>query len=342
MKRLLLWLGFVLALFSSCSKDVNLLADYKEVPIIYGILNAKADTNFIKITRAFYANSDAYEVAVNPDSSNYPGKLNVRLVEFQNGDPVRTIILDTIIIHNKQPGVFYGSDQKLYYTTERLNMCDKFNKYQYELQIDLPDQTLKTKTDVVGNNSFRIETGAVNFSKEYFGTRRPFLFAPALNASIYDVNIAFTFLEQRTPDEDSVPRTMNWNLGYLTDYELSQNMDGKFYIFYCRPERFHEMLRDFIGGDTSIAGLSRYITDYPIEVTLAAGGESLYRYIHFNGLSDASFSPGDNEFSVIDGAYGVFSSRMVVKRKLRLAGTTVLELLAKRNWGFKFIGGKEE
>ena len=68
----------------------------------------------------------------------------------------------------------------------------------------------------------------------------------------------------------------------------------------------------------------------------------MHRYIHFNGISNASFSPGDNEFTVIDGAYGVFSSRMVVKRKLRLAGTTVPELVARTNWGFKFIGGKKE
>lgn len=342
MKRFLFWFGFVLILFSSCSSEVNFLADYEEIPIIYGVLDAKADTNFIKITRAFYANSDAQVVALNPDSSNYPGKLNARLVEYQNGDSVREIILDTIIIHNKQQGVFYGCDQKMYYTTERLNVCDKFNSYQYELIVDFPDQTIKSKADIVGNNSFRIETGAINFSKDYFGTRRPVLFAPALNASLYDFTISFTFLEQRTPDGDSVPRTMQWSLGYMTDYELSQNMDGNFYIFYCRPERFYEMVRDFVGGDTAIAGLHRYITDYPIEITVAAAGEDLYRYIHFNGISDASFSPGDNEFSVIDDAYGVFSSRMVVKRKMRLAGTTVPELTAKTNWGFKFIGGKAE
>lgn len=338
--RLFFLLAFLVA-FTRCSTDIDLYADYKQQPVIYGLLDARADTNFVKITRAMYVQGDAYQVAVNPDSSNYPGKLDARLVEYCNGDSVREIMLDTLTAHNKAQGIFYAPSQKLYYTTEPLPMNGKNKKYSYLLRVVFPDRVLTTKTDLVGNASFDVQSLAVNFSKDYFGTRQPFLFRPAINAGFYQVSMAFTFLEQRTPDGDSVPRTVAWNVGYWNESDLSTHMEGNYYVFYYKPETFYEMVRDFIGADTAIAGLKRYITDYPMEITIAAGGEKLRQYVYNNSTANG-FLPGDNEFSLIDGGYGVFSSRMIAKRKVRLGGTTVPDLLARRYWGFKFIGGKDE
>ena len=86
-------------------------------------------------------------------------------------------------------------------------------------------------------------------------------------------------------------------------------------------------------------GIHRFITDYPIEVTITAGGENLRQYIHNNNPS-YGFAQGDSEFSLIDGGYGVFSSRRTVQHRVRLAGETVPELVAMRGWRFKFIGGE--
>ena len=340
MKRLYLLLYLtLLAFLSSCSTDIDLYADYKQVPIIYGVLDPTADTNFIKITRSFYVEGDAYQSAVNPDSSNYSGKLDARLVEYCNGDSVREIVLDTITIHDKEQGIFYAPDQKLYYTTEPLNWNGVKNLYSYKLKVVLPERTLTTKTDIVGNGGFDNQSLAVNFSKEYFGmVPRRFLFYPATKASFYDVSMKFTFLEQRTPDGDSVPRTMTWDVGTFFESNLSSNMDGDAFAFTYRPETFYDRLEKFIDGDTSIVGLKRYIEDYPVEVIIAAGGEKLRQYIYENDPSNG-FVGGDNEFTLIDDGYGVLSSRMTIKRYVRLGGETVPDLVKERKWGFKFIGG---
>ena len=343
MKRacLLLCLPFV-ALFASCSTEVELYSDYEEVPIVYGLLDARADTNFVKITRAFYVKGDAHQMALNPDSSNYPGKLDARLVEYCNGDSIREIILDTITVHNKEQGIFYAPSQKLYYITEPLSKNGTTGKYSYMLKVAFPDRLLTAKADLVGNDGFCVQSLAVNFSKEYFGTiPREFLFRPAINANFYEVNMTFTFKEQRTPEGDSVPRTMRWYIGRLNEYELSHNMDFNCYKFYYRPETFYAKLGDFIGGDTAIVGLRRFIGDYPVEVIITAGGDKLGQYIH-NNNSSLGFPQGDNAFSLIDGGYGVFSSRMTVRQAVKLGGETVPDLVAMRNWGFKFIGGRED
>ena len=49
---LLLLVGCMTTFFS-CSTDVELYADYKDVPVVYGIINILADTNYVKITKAF-------------------------------------------------------------------------------------------------------------------------------------------------------------------------------------------------------------------------------------------------------------------------------------------------
>lgn len=330
----------VAALLNACSTDVDLYADYKQVPVVYGLLDSNADTNFVKITRVFYVQGNAYQIAQNPDSSNYPGKLDVRLVEYCNDDSIREIVLDTITVHNKQPGIFYAPGQKLYFTTEPLGKNTKKEQYSYRLKAVLPDRVLTAKADLVGSNHFDIQSRAVNFSKEYFGAvPRRFLFHPAVNGTIYQVTLSFTFLEQRLPDGDSVPRTMKWEIGtYMEDY-LSLHMDGDDYVFNYRPETFYGQLREFLGDDTTLLNVHRYITDYPVEVTIAAGGERLRQYV-YNNNTEVGFMQGDNEFSLIDDGYGVFSSRMTVSRKVRLAGETVPDLVAIPHWRFKFIGGE--
>lgn len=331
----------VAALSTACSNDIDIFADYKQMPIVYGLLDARADTNYVKITRAFYAPDDTYLAAANPDSSNYPGRLDVRLVEYRNGDSVREIVLDTITIHNKQEGLFYAPSQKLYYTAEPLNHNGSGAQYHYRLKAVLPDRVLTTETDMVGNSGFGVQSLGVNFSKEYFGTNRPFLFRPAANASIYQVTMAFTFKEQRTPDGDTIPRTFSWDIGTYTDEYLSKHMDGDCYVFTYRPENFYAKLKEFVGDDSLTQGVSRFISDYPVEVDITAGGEKLMQYIYHNDAT-YGFSSGDPEFSLIDGGYGVFSSRMTAVGNIRLAGETVPELVAMPRWGFVFIGGREE
>ena len=340
MKRMSVFCCFCLSvLLNACSTDIDLYADYKEIPVIYGVLDAGADTNFIKITRSFYVEGDPYESALNPDSSNYSGKLDARLIEYCNGDSIREIRLDTITIHDKVEGSFYAPSQKLYYTTEALPLNDKDHKFSYRLQVVFPNFTLNTKTDLVGNRDFDIQSMGVNFSKQYFGMiPRRFLFHPAINASSYDVSMSFTFKELRTPDGDSIPRTVYWKIASYTDYDLAHNLDNYCYVFYYRPEVFYSVLEQYFRDDTA-TGVQRFIDDYPVEVIITAGGDKLSQYIHANNSLSAP-GQGESDFSYVNGGAGVFSSKITLRRRVRLAGETVPELVAEPHWGFKFVGGE--
>lgn len=325
---------------TSCSTDVDLYADQEDIPVIYGLLDSDADTNYIRITHCIYASDNPLLDASNSAMSDYPGKLDVRLTEFRNGDSIRQIILDTITLHNKKPGIFYGPNQKLYYTAEPLGRNTNRNKYRYKLTIVFPDRTLSTYANLVGSDSFGPKTPAVNFSQTGFGLRLPFYFRPALNGTIYRFDFSFTFHEQRTPNSDTIPRTMTWHLGTYYESELVNHAGGDDYVFYYRPENFFGRLEEFIGADTAVPGLKRLLTDYPFTITMTAGGDNLRQYLYYISLVNPS-SPNDSGFSMITGARGVFSSKMTKTDYLRWAGTTLPELLEEDKWGFVFMGGQE-
>ena len=62
MKKILLSLFSVFAflmMFNACSTDVDLYADYKDITVVYGLLDSGADTNFIKINKAFLGPGNA-------------------------------------------------------------------------------------------------------------------------------------------------------------------------------------------------------------------------------------------------------------------------------------------
>lgn len=340
--RFIIGFLFMATVMTSCSPEVDLYADYKDIPIVYGILDSKADTTFIKITHIMHDPGNALSAATDSSMSDYPGKLDVRLTEFCNGDSVRQLILDTITVHDKQQGTFYAPTQKLYYTTERIPQNTETEHYRYRLYIQLPERSLTADALLVGDEQFYIRSSTADFSNGQVDAspmRERIYFIPAENAEIYEISMAFTYLERRTFTSDSVPHTLQWSLGTFYRTELqNQTQGGAYYVEYLSSDIFHALSED-IGTDTIVPGLRRYITDNPLKITITAGGNYLSRYYYITHLASQVMN-GENAYSLIDGGYGVFSSKTTITRELRLAGTTVPDIVSISRWGFKFIGGQ--
>ena len=334
--RKIIWLLFALAVLIanvSCSTDVDLFADYKDIPVIYGLLDYNADTNFVRITHAMGFQEDLAAAAQDPSLNNYPGKLDVRITEFRNGDSVRQFVLDTITLHNKQEGTFYAPAQKMYFTTERLHKNTAGAEYSYRLTVVLPNQTVVAEENIAGNDDNPFRTTVVDFS----GGTKNIMFYPVKNAGIYEVRLEFIFLEQRTPDAALVRRTFEWPVGTFFGVDLAQHpVDGAYVVRY-KAYDFDYAFDEFFGNDTAVPGLTRYLSDYPFRVILTAGGENFTQYMLQNEAQHSSFDP-ESFHSIIEGACGVFSSKVTKTGKLRPGGTTLPDLLST-NYGFKYVGG---
>ena len=346
MKKLLLSLSLLAAVlgFNACSTDVDLYADYKDIPIIYGLLDASLDTNYIRINRAFSGSSDnhidATEVALIEDSCNYPGKLRAYIVKYRNaygntyqptGD---TIVLDTITINNKEEGIFYSPRQKVYFTDKSLSVNNGSSKYKYKLFVYKDNDTITAETGIVGGEEFKVVTASLGFTVEESNRTGRILFTQADNAVFYDVKMAFYYWESHNggPFEQKV---LTYKFGAKSIDEL--NKDGSmFYVTYSENALF-SMLREAIGSDTVVnpshPHVVRYFDKKPMTITLAAGGDELYNYIQVNQQS--GFSQTVPDYTNIFGGRGVFSSRVNLVKDVVISARTQSDLYGIEAWGFQ-------
>ncbi len=310
-------------LFHACSTNVDLYAEYKDISIVYGLLDPAIDTNYIKINRAFLGPGNSLITAKNPDSSNYPGKLDVRILEYSAGKntPDHTYILDTITIHNKVSGVFYAPHQKLYYTT-----ADIKTGKTYELLIFKGNDTIKATTTIVGGTPFEIVSKNVDVS---MSTQKGKLrWRESNHAGIYGLVLEFNYHE-KLPGQDSTIQHLAWKLGSFPASQLKYENNA--YTLTLSNKAFWNELALKLGSD-SLVGV-RYLDTYPITVHITAGGDELHNYMEVNAPSSSIVQSIPEYTNLSGGAYGIFSSRTTLSGDLKMSPLAIYELF-KRNWGF--------
>ena len=199
MKPTYLLLGIcVVFLLTTCTPEFNLNATYKDVPVVYGILNFRDSVNYVKIYKGFQPKESGavFVDTQNPDSIYYYDDITVVLEEFENDN--RTLREDIPLIMTdyktaglkKEPGVFYSGDGGIvYYTKEKLledkNYNIKVTHKNYEGKIT------EGRTPIVGD--FEL----VFYSTQFDMLRKDLSipFTAANNAKDYEFNINFIYFE---------------------------------------------------------------------------------------------------------------------------------------------------
>ena len=345
----ILYFSVLVACFYSCSTDVDIYADYKEVPIVYSMLNAQADTNYVKITRAFCGTNEnpinANEAALVYDSSNYEGKLDARLVEYESTygnhfEPTnRVLMLDTMTIHNKEAGTFYSPDQIVYYTAEPLRNGNSRRRIRYKFVAVKPDgDTVTAHTTMVGSEDFAITSGSASFQIAPTDAMGKIVFRADGVASVYEITMRFNYREQHGSqgmEHKSVSRSFGTKP--LSSYPKVEYADNVYYEEYSLNWLFYA-LANAIGNDTVVnsnhPNVVRFADDFV--VTISAAGDELYYYYLTNEAQESSCAGGlYTVYSNIEGGYGLFSSRTTIEKTPRLSATAQRDLYGKESWGFR-------
>lgn len=332
-----------LVILASCSTDVDLYADYKEVPVVFGLLNVNADTNYIKITKAFCSDNDhpinANEIALIYDSSNYAYKLDACLMELKSvqGQPFsatgRCILLDTLTIHNKKPGAFYSPHQLLYYTDEPLNTNNDYEKYRYRLRIvNSNNDTVTAETGVVSGN-VHVANVTLSFQSKPSDRVSSLIFKSTEEAFLYEIGMKFKYRESH--DNGAVEiKEVSWSYG-MKPLGAFEQVIGDNYRMYYSVNALFSALESAIGNDTvwdvNHPHVVRYADDFVISIS--AAGEDFNDYYQYT-LATQQAPTLSTEYSNIDGGWGLFSSRIVVERTVALSADTYFDLFQKP-WGFR-------
>ncbi|MCB0642309.1 MAG: DUF4249 family protein, partial [Phaeodactylibacter sp.] len=91
MRKRLLFSGFAVfsLLLVSCENEVDLTAEWKDLPVVYGLVNRQDSTHFIRIERAFQdQDGSAFAAAANADSLYYDNSMVATIENLTTGDLV--------------------------------------------------------------------------------------------------------------------------------------------------------------------------------------------------------------------------------------------------------------
>ena len=123
---------FTSSLFTSCSTDVNVIADYKEIAVVYGLLDVSQPIQYVKINKAFLGKGDAFAMAQEPDSTNFnPADMSVILEKYNGSNLVSSALLYDTIIQAPEGGNFSKKNNIIYATREVLDA-----EFIYKIKIE--------------------------------------------------------------------------------------------------------------------------------------------------------------------------------------------------------------
>lgn len=184
--------------FSGCNKDFDLTAPYKEIPVVYGLLNVDSTTHYIRVQKAFLIDGDATVAAGLTDSIYYSDSIVVKLIGYFNGSRRDSFYLHKIDGNSiglpKDSGLFANTPNILYKFNGTLKATEA-----YRLEVIRDGKMIAHTTDngnVTLVNNFVINTPypAIKFN---LSNAHPttFTWQPVTNAGIYDLTIRFFYRE---------------------------------------------------------------------------------------------------------------------------------------------------
>lgn len=317
---------FLLGLFSlsSCNEKIDLLGDYQETAVVYGLLNHADSLHFIKITRAFIGPGSAVDLAQISDSS-YFDQVNATVTEYMGDVPKRTWVLkDTIVMNKEINGAFYGPEQKVYYfktLPTGINevqqglpnaLTSSLNKdATYKLEIDIDNGKFKVfgETDLV--SGLTSPSNSQNFTFKFANNPGSYISSgvAAVNTfgNAFVVNTSLKVIYNEYIGANKTVSSFDWKLG---EYSI---LPGESRTFTAEGQTFYNLVKNDISSDPAITRR----TFEGIEFTITGGHEELYNYMVVNAPSSSlsQSKPTYTNLTVTNGkrVVGLFSSRQTLR-----------------------------
>lgn len=294
----------VIAVFGwQCTTDFDVAADYKEVMLVYGILNQQDDAHYIRIQRAFLDQAEsALTFTSNPDSIYYPDILSVTVTEVQTN---RVFTLDRIQVDNlgqpitKDTGTFVQSPHYLYRFTNTLNPNNTYR--------------LRVENTVTG----KVATAETPLVKD-FTVVRPFK-EQVLNWLSPSQILTFWNLGENARIHDLVIR-FHWSIADPNNPFVRIGRDSVDWPVFRSVDYFETTPRYNIDPDQFFVAIDNYVTPDPsviryfdsITYIFPVGTQAMSDYINFNTVqSGITQDLAGAQYTNIEGedAYGVLAAR---------------------------------
>jgi hypothetical protein len=308
---------FSFIILSSCNEDIDITGDAKETAVIYGLLDASQQYQYIKINRAFVSGENSLQVAQIPDS-NYFKNIQATITEVNNGNVTRSWELKDTILTNKEPGVFYNPEQKVYYFKTEANaplLASPNVIYKLSVNINNGEFIVNGETDIVSginvtspSANFDYSFAHNNFTQSGYSSTN-INFNPG-TAKAIEVSLNIN-IEEHTPST-MTPKSINWRIASFQAGDLS----GISKSVTAQGRTFYETIKEGVTKNTAI---NRRVLR-SIELTVVGGHEDLQKYMALAKPS-SSLSQTKPSFTNLTATndrnvLGLFSSRNTFSRTI--------------------------
>jgi len=309
-------------LFSSCSEKIDLIGNFQETAVIYGLLDQADTLHYIKITRAFIGPGDAMQIAQIADSS-YFDQVDATITEELNGSVTRTWQLkDTLIQDKNTNGVFYGPIQKVYYfktlatgqnevqvISPNPNETSLNKDAIYKLKVILNNGEFEVNGETELASGLTTTASSQNFTFKFSDNPGEYVSTSVAASSTGNCFVVNTKLEIQYNEyigNNKTLKSFDWNLGEVDVVPNSSR------TYVALGETFYDLVKSKVVTDPQITRR----TFNGIRITLVGGAEELYNYMVVNKPSStlAQTKPTYTNLSVSNGkrVIGIFSSRQTI------------------------------
>lgn len=294
------------AFIVSCETDVDLTAEWKEITIVYGLLNKDDTTHYLRINKAFMGDGNNLEYAKISDSSSYYNNLEVSLTEYNNQNMLRVLQFDTIHVLNKEPGTFYNDKMVAYKSNFKIPASANQSNFRYDLKIRnrVTGKEVTSSTTLVKDFDItapRYGQPTIEFTSDNLSQ---IVWRSAQNGRRYDVFIRLWFKEVFNGN-DTIDRYIDWSIGNGKSKGVNGGEEMK--LPYT-PSKILEVSKSAIpykdGRETAVT--ARLINK--AEFTIVVAGDELNTYIDINGAS-SGIVQDKPEYTNIENGLGLLSSR---------------------------------
>ncbi|MCX6281047.1 MAG: hypothetical protein NTU51_03725 [Bacteroidetes bacterium] len=296
----LLIITAALILLASCKKNLVVNADWKDVTVVYGLLDQTESVHYVKVTKAFLGEGDALVFAKQPDSSEYAHRLQVTMDELNGSTLLRTITLHYDTISNKDTGVFYCPTQHVYSTTATLSPD---LTYHLVIKDTVTNKVVEGTATLVSD--FDIDKPSL-FTRATFqsGKSSEVKWTSAKSGKRYQVNIRIRYAEATIGVPNStVIKSLDWLA--LTDMSSLNVNGGQTMDYFINGDAFYIFMGSHIPVDPTV---TRALRD--CDYIFTVGSEDLSTYMDVTAPSNTIIQERPAFTDIINGI-GLFTARVV-------------------------------
>ncbi len=329
MKKNISLLCLLSLLLFGCSTDFNVIAPYKEVMIIDGLLNPVDTVQYVRVKKGFLGEGNVLVMAQVKDSSQYADILDVKMQRLFNNGIRQVFSLQRVTDNTKDTGAFYSPNQVLYkmidpVLTDGSEYRIIITNRQSGLTVQSLTKIVKDVTPPYIRDPYDLATAA----------NAPAIFTSVAgtNSSLYDFIVRFHYTEYDSTSGVTDVKLVEWN---FSDLEPPLSFSYSF---------FKNDFFQYLGTQIPVkSGVMRRIDNLPapykpLEFVFLQGSEDLKTYYKLQTAS-GSISVDVPTFTTVENGLGLFTSRTIHSefRNMNAATQNALDTSRyTRNLNFRF------